>query len=187
MPQFANVRSTTLDRDREAISAIGQFETLDGDLVMTLEYLRSETSFATEEFALLGRIDDGVSTNQPRPGTNFEFDENGNFVSGILTQNVGNAYANPFGRGGIPTDSLRFLREVNSVTQDISFDAKMNFTDRFRGKVEMQSLNSNLRRDAVFGALSTGVTSPSIWGQDAGYPVPGPGRRTDRLLHQRAQ
>lgn len=155
VPQFANVRSTTLDRDREAFSAIGQFETLDGDLVMTLEYLRSETSFATEEFALLGRIDDGVSTNRPRPGTNFEFDENGNFVSGILTQNVGDAYANPFGRGGIPTDSLRFLREVNSVTQDISFDAKMNFTDRFRGKVEMQSLNSNLRRDAVFGALST--------------------------------
>ncbi len=155
VPQFANVRSTTLDRDREAFSAVGQFETLDGDLVMTLEYLRSETTFATEEFALLGRIDDGVSTNQPRPGTTFNFDENGNFVSGILTQNVGNAYANPFGRGGIPTDSLRFLREANSVTQDISFDAKMNFSDRFRGNVQMQSLSSNLSRDSVFGALST--------------------------------
>jgi TonB-dependent receptor len=155
VPQFANVRSTTLDRDREAISAIGQFETLDGNLVMTLEYLRSETNFFTEEYALLGRIDDGVSTNQPRPGTSYEFDENGNFVSGILTQNVGNAYANPFGRGGIPMDSLRFLRDTKSVTQDISFDAKMNFTDRFRGKIEMQSLSSNLRRDSVFGAMST--------------------------------
>lgn len=155
VPQFANVRSTTLDRDREAFSAVGQFETLDGNLVMTLEYLRSETTFTTEEFALLGRIDDGVSTNQPRPGTNFQFDANGNFVSGILTQGVGDAAANPFGRGGIPMDSLRFLRGVTSVTQDISFDAKMNFTDRFRGKIEMQSLSSNLRRDAVFGALST--------------------------------
>lgn len=155
VPQYAGVRSTTLDRDREAFSAVGQFETLDGDLVMTLEFLRSETTFATEEFALLGRIDDGVSTNQPRPGTTYEFDENGRFVNGILTQNVGNAYANPFGRGGIPTDSLRFLREANSVTQDISFDAQMNFTERFRGKVEMQSLRSNLRRDSVFGALST--------------------------------
>ena len=155
VPQFANVRSTTLDRGREAFSAVGQFETLDGDLVMTLEYLRSETTFNTEEFALLGRIDDGVSTNQPRPGTTYKFDENGNFVSGILTQNVGNAYANPFGRGGIPMDSLRFVRDTGSVTQDISFDAKMNFTDRFRGKVEMQSLSSNLRRDSVFGATST--------------------------------
>ena len=155
VPQFANVRTTSLDRDREAYSAVGQFETLDGDLVMTLEYLRSETTFATEEFALLGRIDDGVSTNQPRPGTSFEFDENGNFVSGILTQNVGNAYANPFGRGGIPMDSLRFLRETKSVTQDISFDAKMNFSDRLRGTVEMQSLSSNLQRDSVFGAMSS--------------------------------
>lgn len=155
VPQFANVRSTTLDRDREAFSAVGQFETLDGNLLMTVEYLRSETTFATEEFALLGRIDDGVSTNQPRPGTSYEFDENGNFVSGILTQSVGNAYANPFGRGGIPMDTLRFLREANSVTEDISFDAQMNFTDRFRGKIEVQSLNSNLSRDSVFGAMST--------------------------------
>ncbi|MBI1403106.1 MAG: TonB-dependent receptor [Porphyrobacter sp.] len=155
VPQFANVRTTTLDRDREAFSAIGQFETLDGDLLMTVEYLRSETSFATEEFALLGRIDDGVSTNQPRPGTSYEFDANGNFVSGILTQNVGNAYATPFGLGGIPMDSLRFLRDTKSVTQDISFDAKMNFTDRFRGSIEMQSVDSNLRRDSVFGAMST--------------------------------
>lgn len=155
VPQFANVRTTTLDRDREAYSAVGQFETLDGSLLVTLEYLRSETTFATEEFALLGRIDDGVSTNQPRPGTSYEFDANGNFVSGILTQNVGNAYANPFGRGGIPMDTLRFLREVNSVTEDISLDAKMRFTDRFRGKIQVQSLNSNLNRDAVFGAMSS--------------------------------
>jgi TonB-dependent receptor len=155
VPQFANVRTTTLDRDREAISAVGQFETLDGNLLMTLEYLRSETSFFTEEYALLGRIDDGVSTNQPRPGTSYEFDENGNFVSGVLTQNVGNAYATPFGLGGIPMDSLRFLRDTKSITEDISFDAQMNFTDRFRGSIEMQSLNSNLRRDSVFGAMST--------------------------------
>lgn len=155
VPQFANVRSTTLDRDREAFSAIGQFETLDGGLLLTLEFLRSETSFETEEFALLGRIDDGVSTNQPRPGTNFEFDANGNFQSGILTQNVGNAYATPFGLGGIPMDALRFVRDTDSTTQDISLDAVMNFTDRFRGKVEMQHVRSSLNRDSVFGATST--------------------------------
>jgi TonB-dependent receptor len=155
VPQFANVRSTTLDRDREAFSAIGQFETLDGDLLMTLEYLRSETRFSTEELAILGRIDDGVSSPDPRPGTTFQYDANGHFVSGILTQNVGNAYANPFGRGGISTDTLRFLRDTNSLTQDISFDAKMQFSDRLRGNFEMQYVNSHLERDSVFGAMST--------------------------------
>ncbi|OZA94662.1 MAG: TonB-dependent receptor [Erythrobacter sp. 34-65-8] len=155
VPQYAGVRSTTLDRDREAFSGVAQFETLDGGLVMTLEYLRSNTSFFTEEFALIGRIDDGVSSPSPRPGTNFEFDADGRFVSGILTQNVGNAYATPFGLGGIPMDSLRFLRDTDSMTQDISFDAKMEFSDRFRGSVEMQYVNSRLTRDSVFGAMST--------------------------------
>ena len=155
VPQFANVRSTTLDRNREAFSAVGQFETLDGSLVMTLEYLRSNTKFSTEELAILGRIDDGVSSPDPRPGTTFTYDANGHFVSGILTQNVGNAYANPFGRGGISTDTLRFLRDTNSQTQDISFDAKMQFSDRLRGSVEMQYVDSHLERDSVFGAMST--------------------------------
>lgn len=155
VPQFANVRSTTLDRDREAMSAIGQFETLDGGLVMTLEYLRSKTRFSTEEYAILGRIDDGVSSPVPRPGTTFTFDPDGRFVSGILTQGVGNAYANPFGRGGLSTDTLRFLRDTDSLTQDISFDAKMNFSDRLRGNIEMQYVDSKLSRDSVFGAMST--------------------------------
>ncbi|KWV94148.1 TonB-dependent receptor [Erythrobacter sp. AP23] len=155
VPQYAGVRTTDLDRDREAFSAVGQFETLDGDLLMTFEYLRSETSFFTEEFALLGRIDDGVSAPDPRPGTNFTFDDNGRFVSGILTDNVGNAYATPFGLGGIPLDTLRFLRDTESVTQDLSFDIDMDFTDRFRGNVEAQYVTSDLNRDSVFGAMST--------------------------------
>lgn len=155
VPQYAGVRSTTLDRDREAFSGVAQFESADGGLLMTLEYLRSETSFFTEEFALLGRIDDGVSSPSPRPGTSFQYDENGHFVSGILTQNVGNAYATPFGLGGIPMDSLRFLRDTDSVTQDISLDTKVNLTDRARFNLEMQYVNSSLSRDSVFGAMST--------------------------------
>ena len=96
----------------------------------------------------------GTSIAVPAAAT-FTFDENGHFVSGILTQGVGNAYANPYGRGGISTDMLRFLRDTNSLTQDLSFDAKMNFTDRLRGNVEMQYVNSKLSRDSVFGAMST--------------------------------
>ncbi len=155
VPQFANVRSTTLDREREAISAIGQFETLDGGLLLTVEYLRSETDFFTEEYAILGRIDDGTSSPVPRSGSTWQFDSNGNFQSGVLTQNEGNAYGSPFGLGGIPTDTLRFLRGTNSVTQDFSLDADMEFSSRLRGSVDMQYVDSRLTRDSVFGALST--------------------------------
>ena len=154
VPQYAGVRTTDLDRDRDAISAVAQFESLDGGLLMTLEYLRSETTFFTEEFALIGRIDSGIDSPEFRSDSNTVI-QDGRFVSGILTDNVGNAYATPFGLGGIPLDSLRFLRDTKSVTEDISFDIDTVFTDRFRGNFEMQYLNSNLRRDSVFGALST--------------------------------
>ncbi len=155
VPQYAGVRTTDLDREREAISAIGQFESNDGRFLLTLEYLRSESSFFTEEFALLGRIDDGVSAPDPRPGTDFTFDQNGQFVSGILTDNVGNAYATPFGLGGIPLDTLRFLRDTRSVTEDVSFDTYMELSDRLTLTFEGQYVNSDLSRDSVFGAMST--------------------------------
>lgn len=154
VPQVASVRTTDLDRDREAFSAIAQFESSDGGLLMTLEYLRSETNFFTEEFALQGRIDDGVSSPVPREDSTWQF-ENGRFVSGILTAGRGNEYATPFGLGGIPLTSLRFLRDTKSVTEDISFDIDTEFSDRFRGNFEAQYIKSNLRRDSVFGAMET--------------------------------
>lgn len=154
VPQYAGVRTTDLDRDREAISGVAQFETLDGGLLMTLEYLRSETTFFTEEYALIGRIDDGVSSPEPRSDSTWQF-EDGQFVSGILTDNAGDPYATPFGLGGIPLDSLRFLRELKSTTQDISFDIDTVFSDRFRGNFEAQYITSDLTRDSVFGAMST--------------------------------
>jgi len=154
VPQYAGVRTTDLDRDREAISGVAQFESADGGLLMTLEYLRSETSFFTEEYALIGRIDDGLSSPEPRSDSTWQF-EDGQFVSGILTDNVGDPYTTPFGLGGIPLDSLRFLRELKSTTQDISLDIDTIFTDRFRANFEMQYLDSKLTRDSVFGALST--------------------------------
>lgn len=155
VPQYAGVRTTDLDRDREAYSAVGQFESNDGRFLLTLEYLRSDTSFFTEEYALLGRIDDGVSAPDPRPGTDFQFDGNGQFLNGILTDNVGNAYATPFGLGGIPVDSLRFLRDTQSVTEDYSFDVDFEVTDRLRFNFDGQIVQSELTRDSVFGAMST--------------------------------
>ena len=155
VPQAAGVRTTTLDRGREAWSAALQYEDPTGDFVATFEWLRASTNFSTEEFALLGRIDDGVSFPDEAPEGKFQYDADGVFQSGILTQNRGNAYATPFGLGGIPADSLRFLRDTASVTEDYSFNAKWNVTDRLKLNFEAQRVISDLSRDSVFGALST--------------------------------
>ncbi|QFT78861.1 TonB-dependent receptor domain-containing protein [Erythrobacter sp. THAF29] len=163
-PQAAGVRTTDLDREREAWSAVLQYEDPTGNFVATFEWLRSDTTFETEEFALLGRIDDGVAFPVQAPGSTWQFDSNGQFVSGVLTQPViggPNSPArtpqpveiSPF--GGVPLDSLRFLRDTDSTTEDFSFDVKWNVTDRLRVNFEAQSISSDLARDSVFGAMST--------------------------------
>ena len=155
VPKGAGVRSTTLDRTREAFSGILQYEDPTGDFLVTFEWLRADATFETEEFALISRVDDEGLFPEPLNGTSFQYDENGIFQSGILSQRQGDAYANPFGRGGIPTDSLRFLRALDTTTEDFSLDLQWNITDRFRINFEAQTISSDLTRDSVFGALST--------------------------------
>jgi len=155
VPKGAGVRTTDLDRQREAFSAVAQYESSDGRLLATFEWLRSETSFETEEFALIARVDDDGLFPVPAAGSTWQFDENGIFESGILTQRPGDAYATPFGNGGIPIDSLRFLRAAEATTEDFSFDLKFEATDRLRFSFEAQHIDSALTRDSVFGALST--------------------------------
>ena len=149
-PQTAGVRTTGLDREREAFSAVAQYESVDGTFLATFEWLRSDTTFATEEFALLGRIDDGTSFPVQAPGSTWQFDSNGVFQSGVLTQPAGGS---PL--GGVPLDSLRFLRATDSKTEDFSFDVDWELTDRLRVNFEAQHITSDLARDSVFGAMST--------------------------------
>jgi outer membrane receptor protein involved in Fe transport len=155
VPKGAGIRSTGLDRTREAFSGVLQYEDPTGNFVATFQWLRAEANFETEEFALISRVDDEALFPEALTGTSFEYDASGIFQRGILSQRQGDAYATPFGRGGIPTDSLRFLRALDTTTEDFSFDVKWNLTDRFRINFEAQTISSDLTRDSVFGALST--------------------------------
>lgn len=90
-----------------------------------------------------------------RQRATWEFDNNGIFQRGILSQRIGDAYANPFGRGGIPLELLRFQRETNAMTQDFSIDIDWNITDRFRVNFEAQRIESDLRQDSIIGVMNT--------------------------------
>ncbi|GAA4021283.1 TonB-dependent receptor [Sphingomonas swuensis] len=154
-PKGAGVRTTELDRKRRAYNATVQWESPDGRFIATGEWLRSKTSFFTDEYALLALVNDDALFPVPRAGSTWQFDSNGVFQSGILTQRPGDAYANPFGRGGIPLESLRFQRDAKGTTEDFSFDAKWNVTDRLRLNFEAQRVKSDLSRNSVIGAMST--------------------------------
>ena len=155
VPKGAGVRTTDLERDRDAISAVVQYESPDRDFIFTFEWLRAETSFFTKEFSALAQVNDDALFPVPAAGSTWEFDENGIFQRGILSQRIGDAYANPFGRGGIPFETLRFERDTLATTQDFSFDIDWSITDRFRVNFEAQRIESDLRQDAIIGTMNS--------------------------------
>jgi TonB-dependent receptor len=155
VPKGAGVRTTDLERDREAISGVLQYESPDRSFLVTAEWLSAETRFFTKENAAIALVNDDALFPVPAAGSNWEFDENGQFLRGILSQRIGDAYANPFGRGGIPLELLRFERETRAKTQDISIDVDWSITDRLRVNFEAQHIESDLRQDSVIGTMST--------------------------------
>lgn len=154
-PKGAGVRTTELERDRRAYSAVLQYETPNRDFLVTFEWLRAETEFFTDEAAILALVNDDALFPVPAAGTTWEFDSNGVFQRGILSQRIGDAYANPFGRGGIPMETLRFQRDTGAETEDFSFDIDWEITDRFRLNFEAQSIKSDLFRNSVIGVMNS--------------------------------
>ncbi len=155
VPKGAGVRTTTLERDREAWSAVLQYESPNRDFLATFEWLRSETQFFTDEYAILAQVNDDALFPVPAAGSTWQFDENGVFQRGILSQRIGDAYANPFGRGGIPMESLRFQRGTDATTEDFALDLDWEVSDRLRVNFEGQKIDSQLRRDSVIGAMNS--------------------------------
>lgn len=155
VPKGAGVRTTTLDRDREAWSAVLQYESPGRDFLVTFEWLRAETQFFTDEYAILAQVNDDALFPVPAAGSTWEFDANGVFQRGVLSQRIGDAYANPFGRGGIPLETLRFQRDTDTTTEDFSIDIDWEASDRLRFNFEAQQINSELSRDSVIGAMNS--------------------------------
>lgn len=149
VPKGAGVRTTDLTRDRNAYSAVGQWESNDGRAQVTVEYLRAETEATLNEFAVLALVNDDGLFPVIAPGTTPTF--NGNqFASGTLTQ------LQPFTGGrGIPTELLRFQREDAAMTEDMSVQIKLTPTDRLRLNFEVQRIKSDRTEDGFISAMQT--------------------------------
>lgn len=145
VPKGAGVRTTDLTRNRDAISAVGQWESTDGRALVTFEYLRATTSATLNEYAALALVNDDGLFPVAAPGTTPVFEGN-RFVRGTLTQSGGL---------GIPTELLRFQREDDAKTEDFSFHAKLSPTDRLRFNIEVQHLTSDRTEDGFISAMQT--------------------------------
>lgn len=166
-PKGAGVRTTEFDRDRRAYSAIAQWESPDRRFLATFEFLRAEADLKLDEYAILALVND--DNLFAIPGSPWEFDSNGVFQSGVLTQisgrggndcapgslNVGGGTfpCNP--QIGIATENLRFQREDDAKTQDFSLDLKWNPTDRLSFNLEGQHITSARDENALIAVTQT--------------------------------
>jgi TonB-dependent receptor len=149
VPKGAGVRTTTLGRERDALSAIGQWESNDKKFLVTLEYLKAETAATLNEFAVLALVNDDGLFPVIAPGTTPVFSGN-QFVSGTLTQ------LQPFTGGrGIPTELLRFQREDEATTEDVSLHVKYDPTDRLSFNFELQHIKSDRTENGFISAMQT--------------------------------
>jgi TonB-dependent receptor len=149
VPKGAGVRTTDLTRNRDAISAVGQWESSDGSALLTVEYLRAKTAGTLNEFAVLALVNDDGLFPTIAPGTTPTFIGN-QFATGTLTQ------LQPFTGGrGIPTELLRFQREDKAKTEDFSVHLKLNPSDRLRVNFEVQHIKSDRTEDGFISAMQT--------------------------------
>ncbi|MGY6636895.1 MAG: TonB-dependent receptor [Erythrobacter sp.] len=153
VPKGAGVRTTRVERDRQAYSAVGQFQSNDRSFRVTVEWLRADAGFATDEAALLAQVNDDALFPIQYADRPWQFDSAGIFQRGLLTQSNAGGYASPF--GGIPMESLRFQRGLKTRTEDISIDIDWAVTDRFRVNFEAQRISSDLERNSILGAMNT--------------------------------
>lgn len=145
VPKGAGVRTTDLTRERDAISVVGQWKSNDRRALLTLEYLKATTEATLNEYAALALVNDDGLFPVLAAGTTATF-ANNQFIKGTLT-NVGG--------GGIPTELLRFQREDEAITEDLSLTFKYNPTDKLSLNFEAQTIKSDRTEDGFISAMQT--------------------------------
>lgn len=175
VPKGAGVRTTGYERDRNSFSAVLQFESEDKDLLVTAQYLRADADLAVDEHAMLALVnDDGLFPIEAN-GSTWNLDSNGNFQSGVLSQNAWHGFNNcapgsinthgpddpAFGnldvpcdsQVGVPTEMLRFQRKDEARTEDFSLDLKWTPTDRLSINFEAQHVKSERSEDGIISSM----------------------------------
>jgi TonB-dependent receptor len=168
VPLGAGARTQNFDRERIGVSGALQYENADRSLLVTAQYLRAESKEDWIEHTNETNNYYGDLTQVfPAPGTQFTFDDDGIFTSGLLTQPnntgaLGTRFNTPQGENGsygvlqfdpngIRTSFSNRHFYSKSVAQDHSLNVKWSPTDRLRLNFDGQYVKSNVESfDDVF-------------------------------------
>jgi len=157
-PTGGGVRTQDFDRERDAISFAGQWESNDGRWQAVAQFLEADSGVAWTENVLESSIDDnpGVVTTGIGGVGEPIFGDSGLFQSGRITDNSGwrgddlangnifdggpNVFATP--AGGIRQLALARERVERDVTRDFGFNLKFAPNERLRTQLDVQYIDA---------------------------------------------
>ncbi|HEV7778939.1 MAG TPA: TonB-dependent receptor [Luteibacter sp.] len=139
VPHGGGVGETYGDRKRLGTAIALQWRPND-KTELYLQGLRSDYKFQWRDYSYFAYT--GDSGIRPKAGAPFEFNPNGDFVSGTFdgTQNADGSYAD-----GIPVDSNSSLATRHSTTTDISWGGSWNATNSLTLTTDFQYIKANTK------------------------------------------
>lgn len=153
-PRGAVIGSQEFDRTRYGYSAAAQWRSNDGSMEALFQFLRSDARQAWTERTVEIATDNVSNNGDSRrvPGTTLEFDEDGMFVSGMITGPTGwRADQNQQANGilarvpmlGLQSNNQRRDHDERLLTDDYSFNFKWDVSERLGVTFDYQHVDSS--------------------------------------------
>lgn len=170
------------DRKREGLAAALQWENQDRTLLATAQFIRSDSSLAWTERAIEMADDAVVNDLITVTGTEFDYNEQGLFESGLITSNAGwrgnDAERQPGGEFGAQHAFITRIRENEALVDDFGINVKYRPNDTWSLNLDLQYVESTSEvldfsvmgaTRAVVGIDQHGTDSPTIGLYDPAY------------------
>ncbi|EWH08835.1 TonB-dependent receptor [Catenovulum agarivorans DS-2] len=183
VPETTRLTRKKDDRDREGLAASLQWENTDRTLLITGQYIRSDSSNAWTENAIEMADDAVIKDLIPAEGTEFEYSDQGLFESGLITSTAGwrgngEPERLPGGIFGPQHAMITRHRDTDSVVEDIGVNIKYRPNDSWSFNLDLQQVDAETTVNdyslmgatrAVVGIKQQGVDTPKISLFDPAY------------------
>jgi TonB-dependent receptor len=167
-PEGAAFRSQNNDRERIGTAFAAQWANPDDTMRATLQFLRSDASTSSTEFASEIATDNvGDTAFFPVPGTEFDIGSNGVFTNGVISAPVGWRDDQLDGRDqrtpvyGLQSNNIRRDIEQKYVTTDYGLNFKWDVSDNWGLNFDYQHVESTVT-DTDFGIWASTYQNAAI-------------------------
>lgn len=163
IPRTARLTRKEDDRDRQGASMALQWESPDKGILVTSQFIHSDSKLAWTENAIEFADDGVVGSLIPAAGTEFGFDNQGVFTNGVITSTAGwrgnDADRQPGGVFGAQHAMVSRYREDKSSVDEIDLNIQFEMTDRLTGNFDIQYVDATTE---VFDYSVMGATRANV-------------------------